>query len=168
MIPYPGVRMARAGHRRGLFGAAVLLAALVGAAIGIGGFTFVYARGASYLTDDPRACANCHVMGEQFRAWQASSHRSVAACNDCHTPSSSVVAKYLVKALNGYHHSSAFTTGDFHEPIGITPRNQAVTEQQCRTCHAGLVAAIDRPGHAGGDGISCIRCHASVGHRTRD
>lgn len=33
-----------------------------GLAVGVGGYTFVYARGASYLTNDPAACANCHVI----------------------------------------------------------------------------------------------------------
>ena len=37
-------------------------AVMVGAFVGLGLFTFWYARGASYLTDDPRACINCHVM----------------------------------------------------------------------------------------------------------
>ena len=32
--------------------------------------------GASYLTDDPAACANCHVMQEHFDAWPRSSHRT--------------------------------------------------------------------------------------------
>ena len=26
----------------------------------VGGYTFVYAKGYSYLTNDPAACANCH------------------------------------------------------------------------------------------------------------
>ncbi len=33
----------------------------VGLAVGIGSYTFVYARGASYLTNDPGACANCRT-----------------------------------------------------------------------------------------------------------
>ena len=49
----------------------VVLGISVGLEIGIGGFTFVYAKGASYLTDDPRACANCHVMSEQFDGWKS-------------------------------------------------------------------------------------------------
>jgi cytochrome c nitrite reductase small subunit len=36
----------------------------VGVVIGLGGYTFLYARGASYLTDHPAACANCHIMRE--------------------------------------------------------------------------------------------------------
>jgi len=39
--------------------ASVALSVAVGAACGVGGYAFIYARGASYLTDDPAACANC-------------------------------------------------------------------------------------------------------------
>ena len=42
--------------------ALVAAAATVGLAAGVGAYTFGYARAASYLTDDPKACANCHVM----------------------------------------------------------------------------------------------------------
>jgi cytochrome c nitrite reductase small subunit len=42
------------------FLAGVLAAVLIGAAVGLDGYTFLYAKGYSYLTDNPRACANCH------------------------------------------------------------------------------------------------------------
>ncbi len=140
-------------------------ATIIGTAIGVGGFTFVYSKGASYLTNDPHACANCHVMQQHFDAWQKSSHHAVAACNDCHAPPSGL-GKYWVKAKNGWNHSVAFTSGNFHEPIRITAANRRVTEAQCRRCHAEIVSAMTS-GH-GGDAISCIRCHGSVGHRTTD
>ena len=38
----------------------LLLAAVIGLVIGIGGYAVLYAKGSSYLTDDPAACANCH------------------------------------------------------------------------------------------------------------
>lgn len=141
----------------------VWIAALgFGAGAGVGGYAFVYAEGASYLTNDPAACANCHVMKEQYDAWTRSSHHAVAVCNDCHAPHD-LVGKYAVKAINGFRHSWAFTTGDFPEPIRITPMNEAVTEGACRHCHADVVQAMDG-GHAGGAAVSCIRCHRSVGH----
>jgi cytochrome c nitrite reductase small subunit len=141
----------------------VLSALLLGIAVGLGGYTFVFARGHSYLTNDPTACVNCHVMREQYDGWIVSSHRAVAVCNDCHTPHASLAAKYGVKALNGFWHSVAFTSGRFHEPIRITGRNRAVTEGTCRHCHGDVVQAIDAaPGHAGR--LDCIRCHRSVGH----
>lgn len=148
---------------RGRLGAGAIVVALAaGAALGVGGYTFVYARGASYLTNDPTACVNCHVMREQFAGWIASSHRAVAVCNDCHTPPG-LVPKYTTKALNGFWHSFAFTTGRFPEPIRITARNRAVTEAACRHCHAPVVAAIDHVG-AGRGPLACTRCHESVGH----
>ncbi len=141
---------------------AFVASALIGAAIGLALFTFSYAKGASYLGNDPRSCANCHVMREHLDAWRKSSHHAVATCNDCHAPPSGP-SKYWVKAVNGFYHSYAFTTGSFHEPIQITKRNRSVTEAQCRRCHADMVAAM---GHDGA--VSCIRCHDGVGHRTRD
>jgi cytochrome c nitrite reductase small subunit len=53
----------------------VLAAGAVGLAVGLGAFTFGYAKGASYLSTDPAVCANCHIMGEHFTAWQRSSQR---------------------------------------------------------------------------------------------
>lgn len=140
-----------------------LVAALAGVAAGIGVFTFGYAKGASYLVDDPAACANCHVMQTHFDDWSHSSHRAVATCNDCHTPPG-LIPKYATKARNGFWHSFAFTTGRFHEPIRIGARNRAVTEQACRKCHADVVAAIDPLPADDPDATSCIRCHANVAH----
>ncbi len=113
-----------------------------GIALGLGIFTFGYARGVSYLRDDPEACANCHIMNEHFAAWQRGSHRIAATCNDCHTPHD-VVGKYTVKALNGFWHSFYFTTGRYPDPLRITEGNRRVTEETCRSCHAAIVAAID-------------------------
>lgn len=138
-----------------------VLAAILGIAVGIGAYTFVYAKGASYLTNDPAACVNCHVMREQFDGWVKGSHRSVAVCNDCHTPPGAV-GRYTTKALNGFWHSVAFTTGWFHEPIDITPRNRAVTEAACRGCHDAIVQAIEAD--PGSGPLACLTCHASVGH----
>lgn len=140
----------------------VVLAMTIGLAVGIGAYTFVYARGAAYLTNDPNACANCHVMREQLAGWTTSSHRAVAVCNDCHTPHD-LVGKYTTKAVNGFWHSFAFTTGRFPEPIAINARNRAVTEGTCRSCHEAVVQAIDAHQRAERP-MECIRCHRSVGH----
>ena len=141
----------------------VIVAALFGLAAGVGGYTFVYARGSSYLTDDPAACANCHVMREYYVAWQRSSHRSVAVCNDCHTPPG-LVAKYATKARNGFWHSYAFTTGDFPDNMQATAHNQVVAGASCQKCHAALTQALTS---VAGETPSCARCHGAVGHRMR-
>jgi cytochrome c nitrite reductase small subunit len=135
----------------------------VGAAAGIGGYTFVYAKGYSYLTNDPAACANCHLMQEYYDGWLKSSHRSVATCNDCHTPAG-LIPKYRTKASNGFWHSYAFTTGDFPEPLRAKPHNKRIAEEACLKCHADVVETIGGV-HANEEpGRSCVRCHGAVGH----
>ena len=141
---------------------AVAATALLGMTAGLGLYTFGYARGYSYLTNDPGQCANCHIMGEHFSAWIKASHRSVATCNDCHTPHN-LVGKYMVKARNGFWHSFYFTRGGFHEPIQILPRDRAITEAACRHCHEDIVLAIDTRRDESST-LSCLRCHRDVGH----
>jgi cytochrome c nitrite reductase small subunit len=158
---------------------AIILGAIIGLAIGIGAYTFIYAKGGSYMTNDPAACANCHIMEEHYEGWVKSSHRSVATCNDCHTPDG-FVSKYLTKASNGFWHSFGFTTGDFPDPLRIKPGNREITEQACRRCHGDIVEAIEAGAHMPGAAqqtgsagiveeseISCVRCHATVGHWVR-
>ncbi len=140
----------------------IALAGMVGGVAGLGGFTFSYAQGFSYLSNDPQACVNCHIMRDQFDAWNRGSHKAVAVCNDCHTPHNNIVSKYAVKGINGFRHSYAFTTGNFHEPIQITAMNRDVTEHACLYCHGDFVADI---AHAeGNDPTDCLSCHEGVGH----
>lgn len=143
-----------------LLGVGIALA--IGATVGLGSYTFVYAKGASYLGNDPASCANCHVMQDHLNGWIKSSHRSVATCNDCHTPAG-LIPKYFTKAEHGFFHSLAFTTNKFHEPIQITARSRRVTENACRRCHQDIVHEIDTTDSSGAT-LSCIRCHDSVGH----
>jgi cytochrome c nitrite reductase small subunit len=140
----------------------LFLASLLGLGAGIASYTFIYAKGYSYLTNDAAACANCHIMREHYDAWVKSSHRAVAACNDCHTPPG-LVGKYMTKASNGFWHSFAFTTGRFPEPLRIKSQNLDVTERACRSCHEDIVRAIEHLGDRSGE-LSCVRCHADVGH----
>ena len=142
--------------------APLLLGLLLGALLGVGLFTFGYAQGASYMTDDPAACANCHVMRDQHESWRKSSHGKVAVCNDCHTPPG-FVAKYGTKALNGFFHSLAFTTDHFPDQIRITGRNHRVAESSCMKCHAEIVTGI-QGGRGHRENVSCISCHRTVGH----
>ena len=141
----------------------VIATSLLGVVLGLGAYTFTYAQGWSYVTDNPTACANCHIMNEQYDGWTKSSHRSVAVCNDCHVPHD-LVGKYTTKARNGFWHSYYFTTGDCPEPIRATARSRDIAEANCRRCHEPVVEAMGTPAHAGSRDISCVRCHGSVGH----
>jgi cytochrome c nitrite reductase small subunit len=63
------------------------LCAGLGIFFGVGGYTFHYAERLWYLSNDPRARVNCHIMRDQHDGWAHSSHHAVATCNDCHTTS---------------------------------------------------------------------------------
>lgn len=145
----------------GLSIGAAVLCVLLGALAGSGAQTFVTAKGWSYLSNDPSACVNCHVMNEHLDAWQHSSHQSVAKCNDCHVPQDTV-GKYLAKAEHGYRHSKAFTLQNFKEPIRITPADLRIVENNCVRCHRALVEEM----HAAptGEASECVHCHRTVGH----
>jgi cytochrome c nitrite reductase small subunit len=160
-------RPTRAGLIRAAAGALPLVACVAaGVAIGAGGFTFSYAEGLSYMSSDPKACVNCHVMRDHYDSWQKASHHARATCNDCHTPHD-FVGKWFVKSENGFWHSYGNTFQNFHEPIMIRPRNSRVLENNCIECHHDLVEPVigvppDPPG-----GWNCIHCHAAVGHGAR-
>jgi cytochrome c nitrite reductase small subunit len=142
----------------------VIVAVLAGIAFGVGGYAFIYAKGYSYLLNDPAACSNCHAMRTQYDAWMKSSHHSSAACNDCHTPHN-LVGKYAVKASNGFFHSLYFTSGKYPDNIRITEFDLKVTESACRRCHQSITQAIDgKTAHSKAAGTLCTRCHYSVGH----
>jgi len=140
---------------------------IVGALVGLGGYTFRYAEGLSYLSNDPKACMNCHIMREYHDSWTKSSHRSAATCNDCHVPHI-VPEKYLVKLDNGWHHSRAFTLQAFKEPIRIRPGNLKTLQHSCLHCHAVMVSEI--AGHRDVEAAQarCTDCHRSVGHLALD
>jgi cytochrome c nitrite reductase small subunit len=151
------------------------LIVLLGAAVGLGLFTFNYAEGLSYFSSDPAACVNCHAMQGQFDGWNHSSHKAVAGCNDCHTPHR-FPDKWIVKGINGWNHSLAFTTGNYPNPIRIRAFNAIIAHENCIACHADMVSQINH----GGDGevsllvaltaapdaeeLACVRCHGNVGH----
>jgi cytochrome c nitrite reductase small subunit len=128
--------------------------------IGASGYTFYYARGYSYLVDDPKACINCHVMRDNYVAWEISSHRSVG-CNGCHVPQHPI-RMYLVKAENGFRHSYVFT---FENPqvIRLAPIGQRTVEANCIRCHESVIAATPHGGKPEGR-ERCFDCHRGVGH----
>jgi cytochrome c nitrite reductase small subunit len=100
-------------------------------------------------------------MQGHYDAWRNSTHRHVAACNDCHLPHD-LIGHWVTEADSGFFHSMAFTLENFHEPIQIKPRNRRVTQQACLHCHAEFVHQmlpdID------GQKPACIHCHSDVGH----
>lgn len=159
----PRVRK-RAAALAAVLGIPGLLAAVFsGTLAGAGAVTVATSEATAYLSDDPRACVNCHVMREHYDGWQKASHHAAASCNDCHLPQR-FLARYLVKAENGWWHSKGFTLQDFHEPIRIREYTRNVVLENCIRCHADLVRSIGA--HSGPEAapMDCIRCHDRVGH----
>ena len=139
-----------------------MLFLMLGGIAGLGIYTFVYASGASYLSDNPAACANCHTMHTQFESWQKSGHKHVANCNDCHMPNNSFFTKYAAKSYNGFMHSYAMTTGGYPEALKITGFNRDVALLNCIRCHEGVVSNMAKTGTAAQ--ADCLSCHRGVAH----
>ncbi len=146
---------------------AVVAAVMIGVATGLGIYAFDYGEGVSYFSTDPRACANCHIMNDQYDSWQKSGHHQAATCVDCHLPHD-FIPKYIAKADNGFWHSKGFTFMDFHEPIRIKPRNAKILQESCIRCHGEFVHELV-PGSrtVGAENLQCVHCHRSVGHGAR-
>ncbi|MFW5652832.1 MAG: cytochrome c nitrite reductase small subunit [Planctomycetota bacterium] len=153
------------GAIAGLSVLALVLAIMIGMLGGLGAFTFGYGDGWSYLSNDPAACKNCHIMQDNYDSWLNSSHKNVATCNDCHLPHDPI-GKWITKADNGFFHSLAFTLENFHEPIQIKPRNAKVAQEACLHCHQSFVHSM-LPASPGGEILQCVKCHSDAGHAHR-
>ena len=140
-----------------------LIAAMtLGSLIGVGGFTFIYARGYSYVSNDPAVCANCHIMENHYRAWMKSS-TAPSRCATTAIPRPAWCRSTRPRRSTGSTIRSPSRPAGFPSRSRITPRNSEVTEKACRKCHDDIVNAIEGP-DPGTNRLSCIRCHATVGH----
>jgi cytochrome c nitrite reductase small subunit len=152
--------------RYGIGLAGLFLSCVLGVLIGTGLFTIDYADATSYLSSDPAACVNCHIMREQYDGWQKAPHHAVAACNDCHVPHD-LIGKYATKVDHGYRHSKGFTLQDFHEPIRIKEHSLRVVQENCLRCHADFVDPLVTHYGSTEEVVDCVHCHRDVGHGAR-
>jgi cytochrome c nitrite reductase small subunit len=143
---------------------------LGGIAVGLGLYGISESRVFSYLSDDPSACVNCHVMAPSYQSWSKSSHARWATCNDCHVPHTSKLAGLAFEAQDGLRHSAIFMMNA--EPPAPRPRTGAVAVIQgnCVRCHTKLTTEFVRAGRATPDDIlhsrdkACWDCHRHVPH----
>lgn len=133
----------------------------------------VYAsRAHSYLSHDPSACVNCHIMTPYYQSWQKSSHYLHAQCNDCHVPQDNIVRGYAFKAKDGMYHAAVFTARA--EPQVIRPRNASYTVimENCIRCHKELNTDFVKTGMVKysqvkeGKEVACWHCHRDTPHGT--
>lgn len=143
---------------------------VAGLVVGLGGYTMYMSRAHSYLSDDPAACINCHIMTPYYQSWDHSSHGRWATCNDCHVPHNNVLNKYYFKAKDGLYHAAVFTMKA--EPQNLRPRDESyeVIMQNCVRCHTQLNQDFVKTGMLSyadtqkGEGKACWDCHRDVPH----
>lgn len=144
---------------------AVILA--IGFVVGAGAFTFWYANGFSYFSNDSKACNNCHVMNEVYKDWSTGSHKNAATCNDCHIPSD-FIPKWSMKAQSGFSHAYAFTLKDLPTNFTATPKSKEIVQENCIRCHSAMVSNVVNPTtnvvHNYDKSLSCVSCHKNIGH----
>lgn len=137
---------------------------------GLGIYTVYMSRAHTYLSDEPSACINCHIMTPYYQSWQHSSHSQWANCNDCHVPHNNVLNKYAFKAMDGLYHAAVFTLRA--EPMVIRPRDASsgVIMENCIRCHTQLNTEFVKTGMIEfaqvkeGEGKACWDCHRNVPH----
>jgi len=114
---------------------------------------------ASYLSDAPRTCINCHVMTDAYATWQRGSHGRVAICTDCHVPHNNSVAKYAFKATDGLKHSYVFTLRKEPQVLQLSKRAVPVVQTNCLRCHSDQIAMIRL---AESSERKCWSCHNNI------
>ncbi|MCE1187846.1 MAG: cytochrome c nitrite reductase small subunit [Ignavibacteria bacterium] len=142
---------------------------LIGILLGVLLVILRISNAVSYLSDDPQACMNCHVMTPQYATWQKSSHARVATCNDCHVPHDNFLRKYMFKAKDGLRHATMFTFRLEPEVIHIKEAGKTVVQENCIRCHGKLVngtelICVTYENSTQGRGKLCWDCHRETPH----
>lgn len=136
---------------------------------GLALFSFYLSRAPSYLTDNPEACVNCHIMAPQYATWSHSSHREKTNCNDCHVPHNNMINKYYFKAKDGLRHATIFTLRKEPQVIFIKKVGQEVVHNNCIRCHSDLLTdtklnAYNTETHRFRMERRCWDCHRETPH----
>ena len=143
---------------------------VAGIVAGLGAYAIYISRAHSYLSDNPEACINCHIMAPYYSSWRHSSHAERATCNDCHVPHNNIFNQYAFKAKDGLYHAAIFTLDK--QPTAIRPREASyqVIMNNCIRCHQDLNTAmvttgmVDYKDVLAGKGKACWDCHQEVPH----
>lgn len=142
---------------------------LLGICLGIIINVFYVSNAVSYLSDDPRACVNCHVMTPEYETWERGSHGKVTNCNDCHVPHDNFFRKYLFKASDGLRHASMFTFKMEPQVIRIKDAGKEVVQENCIRCHSNYLHPVSlrsinaKAIHDDTDQV-CWDCHRETPH----
>ena len=146
------------------------MAVMAGVIAGGGAFFLYLLRAHTYLTDEPSACVNCHIMSPYYATWMHSSHSRDATCNDCHVPHENFIKKWTFKGMDGMKHVAAFLTNSEPQVIQAHPASSQVIMNNCIRCHQQLntefveTGRIDYMMSEVGKGKACWDCHRDVPH----
>ena len=133
--------------------------AMGGVAFGLALVVAHISRAASYMSDKPEACLNCHVMNNAYATWQHGSHRIAADCADCHLPHQNPIAEKAFQARDGLRHSYVFTFRLEPQTLQLSEGAKPVVQENCLRCHGNqflmvrLAAVTER---------RCWDCHDGV------
>lgn len=141
----------------------------IAAVLGVGFFLMKEAEVVSYLSDNPQACVNCHVMTPVYNSWSNSSHREWASCNDCHVPQENIFKSYYFKAKDGLYHAAVFTARAEPDVIFMRPGSEEVVQNNCIRCHVQQVTETKYDGWIENHkekrtDRTCWSCHKEVPH----
>ncbi|MCF8303904.1 MAG: cytochrome c nitrite reductase small subunit [Bacteroidales bacterium] len=142
---------------------------VVAIAVGFVVYLGYISKAHSYLSDDPKACVNCHIMAPQYATWAHSAHREVTNCNSCHVPHDNIFSHYYFKAKDGLRHASIFTMRAEPQVIFIKEAGIEVVQQNCIRCHDYTVHNEDVAEITGrpccfNEERLCWDCHRTVPH----
>ncbi len=142
---------------------------LLGIIVGLGIHILNISNAASYLSDDPQTCVNCHVMYPEYASWEKGSHGRVTTCNDCHVPQDNIIRKYMFKASDGFRHASMFTFRMEPQVIRIKDAGRDVVQENCIRCHANYLHPVSLRAIGAGSinddtDRLCWNCHRETPH----
>ena len=118
---------------------------LVGILVGLFFLIMYVGNATSYLSDNPKACTNCHV------------------------PNDNAIRKFLFKASDGLRHSFMFTFRLEPQVIRIKVAGRQVVQENCIRCHSNLLHPIslrsisNKSIYEDTDAV-CWDCHREVPH----
>jgi len=109
---------------------------------------------------EPRACATCHSMEQEYQSHALSKHSEVA-CSECHLPHGfpdGLLAKYE----KGWVHVSKTVTGQTPEKITLKDEDRQMLLDNCIACHTNT-EHVKAPENRG-----CLNCHWSDPHGDKE
>ena len=137
--------------------------------LGLFFYSIYLSKAASYLSDNPSTCINCHVMVPQYATWTHGSHRGNASCNDCHVPHNNVFSTYYFKAKDGLRHATMFSLRLEPQVIQIKEEGIEVVQENCIRCHENLILTAQQmvsnhEFHSERETRLCWECHRETPH----